>query len=747
METIYLFIVGFLFLLAIFDLTVGVANDAVNFVNSAVGSRAAKFKVILMVASLGVLAGAIMSNGMMDIARHGIFHPSYFSFFELMCIFLAVMCTDVILLDVFNTLGLPTSTTVSLVFELLGGTIVLAAIKLLGDSAGIYDFGMLVNTSKALQVILAIFLSVAIAFVVGTTVQYLARMIFSFNYVKKLKYTIGIFGGIACTAMVYFILIKGVGKSSLVSPEMMQWIDVNTWPIVGASFVLFTVLMQLLHAVGVNVFKIIILLGTFALALAFAGNDLVNFIGVPLAGYSSYLDYVANNNGQSVYDFMMHSLNSSAKTPFIFLFAAGLVMVWTLWTSKKAHNVINTEVNLGRQDAGDERFGSSLIGRLIVRRASSINDFLKQRIPANVRKWIDTRFNKDEIILENGAAFDLVRASVNLVVSGLLIVIGTNMQLPLSTTYVTFIVAMGSSLADRAWGRESAVYRITGVLSVIGGWFVTAFVAFTVCAIVTLIMFYLNVPAMLAFIVLAVVLLIRSNLKYKKKISEEKKATIYQEILNTKDKDEVWTLLRKYYAELQAKNIAETGKEYKEMLDAFFNNNLKELRKAQKEIVNHRNAFDLDRHRQLVGVRKLKAETAIEYNTWFHLGVNSDKQMIYCLRRMADPCKNHVDNNFNPMPKEYIDEFRPLYENICKSFEEASSIVETGAYDRMDELQKQVRAYKKELSTMRKAQFERLHDNNGSMKVDLIYLNIMQESQEMLSCLKHSLRANFKFQH
>ncbi len=474
METIYLGIVIFLFMLAVFDLLVGVSNDAVNFMNSAVGAKVANFKTIVIVAAIGVFAGAVLSNGMMDIARHGIFQPVNFSFYEIMCILLAVMVTDVVLLDVFNTLGLPTSTTVSMVFELLGGTFILAILKIVGDETGLLTLGDMMNTEKALSVIMGIFLSVAIAFIAGTFVQYISRLIFSFNYKKNLSWTIGIFGGIAVTSLSYFMLIKGLKSAPFMTPESLAWISENTTLLVTGCFITFTLLMQILHWCRVNVFKIIVLLGTFSLALAFAGNDLVNFIGVPLAGFSAYTDYVANSNGVSIHDFMMTSLMSSAKTPAIFLFASGLVMVYALATSKKAKNVIKTSVDLARQEEGDEMFGSSALARTIVRRANNINDFLKRVIPAGMRRWIDSRFNKDEVILENGAAFDLIRAAVNLVLSGLLIIIGTTMKLPLSTTYVTFIVAMGTSLADRAWSRESAVYRITGMLSVIGGWFITA---------------------------------------------------------------------------------------------------------------------------------------------------------------------------------------------------------------------------------------------------------------------------------
>ena len=504
-------------MLAIFDLLVGVSNDAVNFMNSAVGAKVARYRTIIIVAAVGVFAGAILSNGMMDIARHGIFQPANFSFYEIMCILLAVMVTDVVLLDVFNTLGLPTSTTVSMVFELLGGTFILAILKIIGDETGLLSLGDMMNTEKALSVIMGIFLSVAIAFIAGTLVQYISRIIFSFNYKKHLSWTIGIFGGISVTSLSYFVLIKGLKSAPFMSAESLAWIDQNTTLLVAGCFVFFTLLMQILHWCKVNVFRIIVLLGTFALALAFAGNDLVNFIGVPLAGFSAYTDYVANSNGAGIHDFMMSSLMSSAKTPAIFLLASGIIMVYALATSKKAKNVIKTSVDLARQEEGDEMFGSSALARTIVRRATTINEFMVKVIPVGMRRWIDSRFNKDEVILENGAAFDMVRAAVNLVLSGLLIIIGTTMKLPLSTTYVTFIVAMGSSLADRAWGRESAVYRITGMLSVIGGWFITAFVAFTICALVTAIMFYTSFVGMFIFICVAVFLLVRSNIKYSKK--------------------------------------------------------------------------------------------------------------------------------------------------------------------------------------------------------------------------------------
>ena len=526
METIYLCIVVFLLCLAVFDLFVGVSNDAVNFLNSAVGAKVAKFRTVLIIASVGVAVGAVMSSGMMDVARHGIMSPNNYSFHEVMTIFLAVMVTDVIILDMFNTLGMPTSTTVSLVFELLGGTFVLATIKMIGD--GSLTYGDLLNTDKALSVIIAIFVSVAIAFFFGIVVQWISRIIFTFNYKKHSRYTIAIFGGIAFTALAYFIFLQGLGKSPYIEASVREWITENTQMLLVYTFIGSTLIMEVLHLMRVNVFKFVVLMGTFALAMAFAGNDLVNFIGVPLAGLDSYNDFMANANGASADSFLMTSLMESAKTPPIYLIAAGVVMIIAMATSKKAHNVIKTSVDLSRQDEGDEMFGSSRAARSIVRATQDADSVIKRYIPQRLKQWIDSRFNKNEVELTDGAAFDIVRAAVNLVLASMLITIGTNYKLPLSTTYVTFMVAMGSSLADRAWSRESAVFRVTGVLSVIGGWFITAGAAFAACAIVCLLMFYGGILVQVAFMILVIVLLIRSNRQYAKKEKESGKGDMFR---------------------------------------------------------------------------------------------------------------------------------------------------------------------------------------------------------------------------
>jgi len=745
MESIYLGIVIFLFLLAIFDLTVGVSNDAVNFLNSAIGAKAASFKTIILIAAVGIFCGATMSNGMMEIARHGIFRPEAFHFNELMCIFLAVMVTDVVLLDIFNTLGMPTSTTVSMVFELLGGTFALAMLKIAAGPESL-TFAELLNTEKALTVILGIFLSVAIAFFFGTLVQYLSRIIFTFNYTTKLKWTIGLFGGIAVTAIIYFMLIKGIKDASFMTDAHKLWVKDNTLTIVGGCFVFFTVLMQILHWCKVNVFKVIVLLGTFALAMAFAGNDLVNFVGVPLAGFSSYTDFMANGNGVAN-DYLMGALNEPAKTPFIFLFLSGVIMVISLITSKKAQNVIKTSVDLSRQDDGNEMFGSSAIARSLVRSMTTLGNNISKIIPEKVKVWLDSRFNKDEAILANGAAFDLVRASVNLVLAGLLIALGTSLKLPLSTTYVAFMVAMGSSLADRAWGRESAVFRVTGVLSVIGGWFITAGAAFIICFFVTMIMYFGGMTAMVIMIGVAAFILIRSNNKYRKKMKSEKQDDVFQQMLSSKDKAAVWNLLRQHVRENLVKVLDFAANTYGQMTDGFIREDLKSLRKAVSSTNDEKDILKKIRRKETLGMRRIDRNVAIEKNTWFHLGSNSSEQMMYCLKRMCEPCKEHVDNNFNPLPAECAEEFVPIRDMLKSLLERTKDIIDKGNYEEADFVLAEGEELKTCLSRLHKMRIERMQEENSSVKLSLVYLNLLQESQELVSIMRHMLRASRKFQH
>lgn len=746
MEIVYFSFIVFLFMLAVFDLVVGVSNDAVNFLNSAIGAKVARFRTILIIASIGVFVGATMSNGMMDIARHGIFQPQMFSFNDLLCIFLAVMVTDVVLLDVFNTLGMPTSTTVSMVFELLGGTFILSLLKIATDETGLLGFADLLNTDKALSVILGIFLSVAVAFIFGTVVQWLSRLIFTFNYTSKLKWKIGLFGGIATTCILYFALLKGLKDSSFMTPEYNAWIKENTMYLVGGCFVVSTVLMQVFHWCKINVFKIVIFMGTFALALAFAGNDPVNFVGVPLAAYSAYQDFAANGAGQAD-TFMMSSLNENAKTPFIFLFLSGVVMVYALATSKKAQNVVKTSVDLSRQDEGEEMFGSSRVARSIVRGANNVNEFFSKYTPKPLVRWIDARFNKDEAILAQGAAFDLVRASINLVLSGLLIALGTSLKLPLSTTYVTFIVAMGSSLADRAWSRESAVFRITGVLNVIGGWFLTAGIAFSACALVTIAMYYGGAVVMALFVFVAVFILIKSNFSTKRKDETDYEEQLFKGIMNAKDKAECWGLLKKHVCATQQEMLDFVWKTYEDVVNGFVDEDLKTLRRAVKRIDAEKSRRKKLRQRELVGMRRIDKRISLEKNTWFHLASNSGEQMLYCLKRMSDPCKEHVDNNFNPLSRECIEEILPVKKKIVDYLMRSERIVEDRDYEHIDALLAEEEAYKQQLSEMRRAQEDRIQmDLSQGLKVSLVYLNLLQETQELLSDLRHYLRAFKRFQ-
>ena len=746
MEIVYFSFIVFLFMLAVFDLVVGVSNDAVNFLNSAIGAKVARFRTILIIASIGVFVGATMSNGMMDIARHGIFQPQMFSFNDLLCIFLAVMVTDVVLLDVFNTLGMPTSTTVSMVFELLGGTFILSLLKIATDETGLLGFADLLNTDKALSVILGIFLSVAVAFIFGTVVQWLSRLIFTFNYTSKLKWKIGLFGGIATTCILYFALLKGLKDSSFMTPEYNAWIKENTMYLVGGCFVVSTVLMQVFHWCKINVFKIVIFMGTFALALAFAGNDLVNFVGVPLAAYSAYQDFAANGAGQAD-TFMMRSLNENAKTPFIFLFLSGVVMVYALASSKKAQNVVKTSVDLSRQDEGEEMFGSSRVARSIVRGANNVNEFFSKYTPKPLVRWIDARFNKDEAILAQGAAFDLVRASINLVLSGLLIALGTSLKLPLSTTYVTFIVAMGSSLADRAWARESAGFRITGVRNVIGGWFLTAGIAFSACALVTIAMYYGGAVVMALFVFVAVFILIKSNFSTKRKDETDYEEQLFKGIMNAKDKADCWGLLKKHVCATQQEMLDFVWKTYEDVVNGFVDEDLKTLRRAVKRIDAEKSRRKKLRQRELVGMRRIDKRISLEKNTWFHLASNSGEQMLYCLKRMSDPCKEHVDNNFNPLSRECIEEILPVKKKIVDYLMRSERIVEDRDYEHIDALLAEEEAYKQQLSEMRRAQEDRIQmDLSQGLKVSLVYLNLLQETQELLSDLRHYLRAFKRFQ-
>lgn len=749
METFYLFLIIFLFVLAVFDLSVGVSNDAVNFMNSAIGSKAASFKVIMVIAAIGIFVGASLSNGMMDIARHGIYQSQHFYFSEIMCILLAVMLTDVVLLDIFNSLGMPTSTTVSLVFELLGGTVAISLIKI-ANSNGALQLGDLLNTDKAFTVILAIFLSVAIAFFFGAIVQYISRLIFTFNYKKHMNYFIGLFGGLAATSILYFMLIKGLKESSFMEGDLKTMIYSNTDTIVWGALIFFTLLMQVLHWLKVNVFKVVILLGTFALALAFAGNDLVNFIGVPLAGYSSYMDLMAQGGTTTTDTFLMESLLEPAKTPWYFLVGSGLVMVIALATSKKAQAVIKTSVDLARQSDGNENFGTSPVARVLVRTCNNASNTILSVVPLRVKDWIDSRFNNNEIILEDKASFDLVRASVNVVLSGLLIALGTSLKLPLSTTYVAFMVAMGSSLADRAWGRESAVYRITGVLSVIGGWFITAGAAFTICFLVALLIHVGGIAAMAAMVGLAIYMLIRNQILYKKKMKkeamqEEVDSTI-SKLRETKDKREALSLFREHSRDELCDVLNFASDTFNRSVHGFMDENLRELRKVMSAIEEKKSYLKQVKRVGTLGVTQLEHDIAIDKGLYYYQGNDFASEIVFSIRRLTEPGKEHVDNHFSPLCEVQKEDFGKMTDEIVSFLNRSSVMIESNDYHRMDDLIAESVDLTAKLTLLKKEELKRIQGQSGSTKVSMVYLNMVQEAQNVVSFTANLLKVSRKFQ-
>lgn len=736
--TCYLIIIVFLLVLAVVDLFVGVSNDAVNFMNSAIGAKVARFRTVIIVASVGIIAGAMLSAGMMDVARHGIMQPSYFSFREVMMLFLAVMVTDVIVLDVFNSHGMPTSTTVSLVFELLGGAFVLALLKMSAD--GSLAMSDLLNSSKALSVIIAIFVSVALAFVTGAVVQWISRLIFTFR-IHRHPYAEAFFGGIAFTVLAYFIFIKGLSGTPFIGEETKAWIVQNTGMLLFSIFCVTTFVSFFLVIARVNIFRLVVLFGTFALAMAFASNDLVNFVGVPLAGLSAFQDWM-QHGAPDPGGFRMTSLMESEKSPFGYLAVAGVIMIVALATSKKAQNVVKTEVGLGRQDESDEMFGSSQAARTIVRSAQAAKTAVSSITPRWLRRAIRQRFDTENAEMPGGASFDMVRASVNLVLASVLIVIGTNYKLPLSTTYVTFMVAMGTSLADGAWGRDSAVFRVTGVLSVIGGWFLTAGIAFVSCALVCLLFYFGGFIAMFALMILAAFIVVKGNITYRKKKLEDKDALLAS-IMHSHDAEIVWDLLKKHISHTQSDTCRFTAEQYNRILDGLTKENLKGLRATQLLLKDKQEELKKVRHREFVALHRIPEDIALEHNTWFHLGANSNQQFIYCLKRLLEPIKEHIDNNFNPVPAAFMEEFRPIRNRIGNLMDETCEMLTTCSFDHEKRVLEEAELCKKELSALRKTHIDRMQRRTGTAdyKTSLIYLNILQESQELLSIMRHQLKA------
>ncbi|MDE5948292.1 MAG: inorganic phosphate transporter, partial [Prevotella sp.] len=523
------------------------------------------------------------------------------------------------------------------------------------------------------------------------------------------------------------------------------WITDHTPELLFACFVGSAIVAEVLHLLCIDVFRVVVLMGTFALAMAFAGNDLVNFIGVPMAGLDSYTSYAAS--GMPADDFMMHSLMASANTPLPYLMAAGIVMIVAMATSRKAQNVIKTSVDLSRQDEGDEMFGSSRAARSIVRSVQSVVTTVGAVVPPRAAAWIDSRFSKSDAVLPRGAAFDMVRAAINLVLAAALIVIGTNLRLPLSTTYVTFMVAMGSSLADRAWGRESAVFRVTGVLSVIGGWFITAGAAFAICGVVCTVMNFGGIVAMLFFIGMVVFMLVRSNRIYRNKEAEEKEANQFELMMQSADPLMVWDMLRKHVSRTQSFVCRFALTQFDNVLDGLVGERLSLLSHARKELDAEQEMLTKFRRKEMLALRRVPAEVALERNTWYHMGADSDRQFIYCLRRMLDPIHEHVDNNFSPLPDECLEELTQLRRRVSELMSRSEAMLSTGRFDEYKDILADAGRLKDELGTMRKRHYDRMQNDSGTggLKTALLYLNILQEVREFVSIMRHQLRAGARF--
>jgi phosphate/sulfate permease len=646
----YLVLIVILLAIAVVDLIVGVSNDAVNFLNSAIGSRVASFKVILAVASVGIICGALFSSGMMEIARNGIFNPNYFTFDKIMIVFMAVMLTDIILLDFFNSLGLPTSTTVSLVFELLGAALVTGLLIAFDSGYGFEKWPDIINYSSAVTIIAGIFLSVFLSFIVGTVVQHLARIIFSFKLKKSLRKYGALFSGLAITAIIYFLFIKGAKGSSFITDDQVNWITINTLPIVLLSVVFWSIVIQgLMWWKKINPLKGVVLLGTFSLAMAFAGNDLVNFIGVAVAGLVSFQSWA--ESGVAATDFTMGILNNKVATPWWILLSGGAVMVLTLWTNSKSRKVTETEVSLGRQDEGDEKFKPNLVSRVLVGSAMWVGRTVQRVVPAAWSQKISIRFEKDSLgdVAANQASFDLLRASINMVVASLLIAFGTSQKLPLSTTFVTFMVAMGSSFADQAWGRESAVYRVAGVINVIAGWLITAIVALLASGLLALIMFYTGPAGYISLTAAAAFLLIRSHLVFKRREKEAKADTPLLEQKQVSTQQAVEESRKNTIAALETvKAVLEKS------LRALLNESTEPLRKAHTHLEKLKQLNEKQDARIIKYVRKMDKGNLASGRLYIQV-FDLLQDLYQSARLINDVIMTHVVNHHAPPKKKYAE--------------------------------------------------------------------------------------------
>lgn len=724
MET-YLFFLIILFILAISDLSVGVANDAVNFINSAMGSKVSSRKVILIFASAGVLIGTLFSSGMMEVARKGIFNPSMFTFPELIFVFLAVMFVDVLFLDLLNTFGLPTSTTVSMISSLLGGSVAMSFIKIFESNKNIDEIVNYINVVKVTGIFSAIFISVIISFTAGTVIQYLSRLLFTFNYEKRLKRYGAIWGSIALTSIVYFIFVKGIKGTSFLSDEFVHWVIQNSIAVLSINFVIWAVILEIIILfTNINILKPIVLIGTMSLALAFAANDLVNFIGVPLAGLSSYQIAVKSSNPFTT---TMEGLLQPAKTNPLILLASGFIMILTISLSKKAQTVTKTEINLGRQFDGYEKFDSSPIARSIVRVSISLGEKVRSIIPNKIYKKINKRFDTDKIDKHNKKdrpAFDLIRATVNLMVSSSLISLGTAYTLPLSTTYVTFMVAMGTSFADRAWGRDSAVYRVNGVITVIAGWVLTAFIAFLMAVVFTTILYYGGLIAVIAISILAFYVIIRTTLFHKKVEKKIRK----KELVFSGDGIDKYSFvddINQYFN--HAINI------YEEVYSGLTSEKRKQLKKAVKQ------SKELEEQSEII-IRKLLSLIHYlddDYHEDADVGkvISSFREISDSLIEISKISFEHIDNNHTGLAKQQKEDFKHLRNLFINLLEDSAKKISKKDSSKIDELNDLIHELKKLLKKTSKNQVSLIKDGDAKPRTNLLFLNILFKTENVVNSI------------
>lgn len=736
MENIYSYMLIALAVLAIADLVVGVSNDAVNFLNSAIGSKAVSFKTLMIVASIGVAFGAMSSSGMMEIARKGIFVPGEFMFDEIMIIFMAVMITDILLLDFFNTLGLPTSTTVSIVFELLGASVCVAILKITAANSGqtLLDLGNYINNEKAIEIILGILLSVVVAFTVGAIVQFVSRLLLSFSFINKPKIYGAIFSGFATTSILYFILIKGIKNAAFMNDNLKELITTNNVALLSISFVVLTLLsLAVISFFKTNIYKIIIVIGTFALAVAFAGNDLVNFIGPTTGAYQAFLDFSnpeINTLGLSASEFSMESLGKKIYTPTYILLAAGLIMVLTLWFSSKARAVVKTSVDLSRQDDVDERFEPNFLSRNIVRLSIAASDSFNNLLPKSAKHYIEKQFSHTRIPAsvktKDLPAFDLIRASVNLMVASVLISIATSMKLPLSTTYVTFMVAMGTSLADRAWGSESAVYRVAGVLNVIGGWFFTALSAFVAAAIMALILFYGGAYALVALLIFTVIVLIKNYLTHRKQSIELKEEDKLQKAESSSTQGVIIE---------SAGNIANVVKRgnkiYTGAVNGLATHNLKSLKKNKKQVEKLSNEIDDLKDNIYYFIKNLE-DPSINASNFYISILGHLQDMAQSLNYISNASFKHVNNNHKKLKFSQIKELKDVDAVLQQLFDDTKLAFDSQSFEEIGIVLGKKIAFFDLVSEKIQKQVERTRSEESSPKNTTLYFSLLLETKDLL---------------